>query len=140
MRISARVTNSSSAHHVSLETDGVAHPLVVPPRAPGQGSSVNGGELLFLALATCYCNDIYREAGKRGLTVTRVEVGVDGEFGNPGEPARNITYRARVTGPAGEEELRELMLATDKVAEIQNTLRLGTPVTLVDMEPVSEHA
>jgi hypothetical protein len=33
----------------------------------GGGSSANGGELLCLALATCYCNDVYREAKKRGI-------------------------------------------------------------------------
>jgi uncharacterized OsmC-like protein len=29
---------------------------------------------LFLALASCYCNDIYREAAKRNIKVERVEV------------------------------------------------------------------
>ena len=31
-------------------------------KSPGRGSAVNGGEFLVLALATCYCNDLYREA------------------------------------------------------------------------------
>jgi uncharacterized OsmC-like protein len=90
--------------------------------------------LLFLALATCYCNDIYREAGKRGIAVEQVEVNVEGEFGAEGEPARNVTYRAKVVAQASESEIRDLIRHTDTVAEIQNTLRVLTPVTLADSE------
>jgi uncharacterized OsmC-like protein len=98
---------------------------------------VNGGELLFLALATCYCNDIYREAAKRGLIVEQVEVEVEGDFGAEGDPAQNVTYRAKVTAQASEAEIRELMSHTDRVAEIQNTLRVETPVTLRGIEVVT---
>src|SRR5512136_1559228 len=129
MKISARVQNSEGQHTVSLRTNDNEHSLTIPPKATGFGSSANGGELLFLALATCYCNDIYREAAKRGLRVERVEVEVDGEFGAEGESARNVSYHAKVTAQAGEAEIRELMQHTDRVAEIQNTLRVQTPVT-----------
>lgn len=138
MRIGARVQNSAGQNHVTLRTDGNLHSLAIPPKQAGLGSSANGGELLFLALATCYCNDIYREAAKRGLHIQRVEVEVEGDFGAEGEPARNVTYRARVTAQAGEAEIRELMRQTDRVAEIQNTLRVQTPVTLSDIEVVTE--
>jgi len=137
MKISARVNNSEGQHQVSLSTDDHAHPLAVAPKASGYGSSVNGGELLFLALATCYCNDIYREAAKRAIKVESVEVEVRGDFGAEGEPAANVVYRARVTAHAGQEAIRALMQATDRVAEIQNTLRVGTPVGLNQIEAVS---
>jgi uncharacterized OsmC-like protein len=134
MKISACVDNSEGSHQVSLRTNDSVHSITIPPKATGFGSSANGGELLFLALATCYCNDIYREAAKRGIKVERVEVEVDGEFGAEGEPAKYVTYRAEVTAEAGDEEIRELMKYTDRVAEIQNTLRVETPVTLVQFE------
>jgi hypothetical protein len=35
-----------------------------------------------------------------------------------------------VNANASEEEIRELLRHTDTVAEIQNTLRVGTPVKL----------
>jgi organic hydroperoxide reductase OsmC/OhrA len=34
--------------------EGREHSLETPPRSGGFGSNANGGELLFLALATCY--------------------------------------------------------------------------------------
>jgi organic hydroperoxide reductase OsmC/OhrA len=85
MKVSARVQSSRGQHHVSLATNDQVHSIHIAPTAAGFGSSANGGELLFLALATCYCNDIYREAAKRGVSVERVEVDVAGEFGAEGD-------------------------------------------------------
>jgi hypothetical protein len=70
--------------------------------------------------------------------VERVEVEVRGDFGAEGEPASNITYRAKVTAHGKEAEIRELMLQTDRVAEIQNTLRVATPVALREIEVVAK--
>lgn len=136
MNISARVQNSEGEHHVTLRTGDQTHALTVPPRPAGFGSSVNGGELLFLALATCFCNDVYREAAKQGLRVRRVDVEVEGQFGAEGEPARNVTYHVRVAADASEAEIRALLNRTDRMAEIQNTLRSGVPVTLESVEVV----
>jgi hypothetical protein len=66
-----------------------------------------------------------------------VEVEVAGDFGAEGESARDVTYRATVTAQASEAEIRALMSETDRLAEIQNTLRVGTPVTLADVQVVS---
>jgi organic hydroperoxide reductase OsmC/OhrA len=137
MKISARVENSEGQHHVTLTTNENSHSIVIPPKSTGFGSSANGGELLFLALATCYCNDIYREAAKRDIKVEKVEVEVNGDFGAEGEPAKNVTYRAKVHAKGTEAEIRALMEQTDKVAEIQNTLRVLTPVMLSGIEVVS---
>lgn len=132
----AKVENSKDNHLVTLQTNDNVHSIVIPPKPTGYGSSANGGELLFLALASCYCNDIYREAAKRNLKVERVEVEVNGDFGAEGEPAKNVTYHAKVHANASEDEIRELMKFTDTVAEIQNTLRIETPVALTEMEVV----
>src|SRR6266516_2740961 len=136
MNISAHVLNSQGKHEVTLSTNGQNHSIAIPPKPSGFGSSANGGELLFLALATCYCNDIYREAAKRGMQVEHVEVDVEGQFGAEGEPATHVTYRAKVVARAAEAEIRELMQHTDTLAEIQNTLRVQTPVTLDHIEAV----
>jgi len=130
MKISARINNSAGQYHVKLTTNDNSHSIVIPPKPTGFGSSANGGELLFLALATCYCNDIYREAAKRNIKVERVEVEVSGDFGVEGEGAKNVSYHVKVHANGTEAEIHALMEHTDKVAEIQNTLRVETPVTL----------
>ena len=137
MKISAKVENSKDNHQVTLQTNDNAHSLVIPPKPTGYGSAANGGELLFLALATCYCNDIYREAAKRNIQVERVEVHVEGAFGAEGEPAKDVTYQAKVFAHASDDEIREMMEFTDTVSEIQNTLRMGTAVVLTEIETVN---
>lgn len=86
---------------------------------------------MFAALATCFCNDLYREATKRGIDIHDVEVEVTGRFGNPGEPARDICYRVKVNGNAPQDAIDDLIRATDSVTEIQNTLRAGCEVRLI---------
>lgn len=130
MKISARIENQRNSHSVTLVTNGIEQSLAIPPKADGFGSSANGGELLFLALATCYCNDLYREARKRSIKIHSVLVEVEGEFGAEGEGATNIVYSASVDGNAPKEDLLALMRHTDTVAEIQNTLRSSASVTL----------
>lgn len=47
------------------------------------------------------------------------------------------TVRAKVMAQASEADIRELMRQTDRVAEIQNTLRRETPITLSHVEVVA---
>lgn len=131
LRISARVDNSHSQHTISLSTNTREQNLAIAARPDGYGSSVNGGEMLFLALATCYINDVYREAARRGVAVRRVEVEVRGEFAPvPGAVAENVTYDVRVEADAPEDQILDLIRHTDTVAEVQNSLRQGVPVRL----------
>jgi len=134
MNISARVTNQLGEHTVVVETNGREQSLAIASKADGLGSSVNGGELLFLALATCYCNDLYREGRKRGIEIAKVVVEVSGEFGAEGAPAENIRYRASVDAKAPRDIIVDLMRHADRVAEIQNTLRTSSPVVLGECE------
>jgi organic hydroperoxide reductase OsmC/OhrA len=130
MQISAQVRNSSGRHEASVSTDGRTQAVRIPAKVESAGSAINGGELLMLALATCYCNDLYREAQRMGITLTRVEVEAHAEFAGIGLAARDIRYRAQVESPASPEQIGELIRQTDAVAEIHNTLRAGVPVTL----------
>jgi uncharacterized OsmC-like protein len=131
MTISASVKNSLDKNEVTVSTNAQSKTVAIPSKESGYGSSVNGGELLLLALATCYCNDIYREAAKRNIQVTEVEVQVTASFGAEGEPGGNFQYKPIVKSNASAEELRQLIEHTDSVAEIHNTLRKGTNVKLV---------
>jgi len=140
MQIRARVENRSHQHNVTLATNGHGHTISIAPKPAGFGSIANGGELLALALATCYCNDLYREAAARNISVHGVDVTVDAEFGGAGEPARRIRYSARVLSDAPEYVIRELLEHTDRVAEVHNTLRGGIEVELEGVEVLAPAA
>lgn len=132
MNIKAKVVNLKGQNKITLTTNENIHSIEIQPKQNGYGSSVNGGELLFLALASCYCNDLYREAEKKGIEITSVEVTVEGNFNGIGEPATYIYYTAKVTASnSSEEEIKQLLEHTDKVAEIQNTLRKGIDIKLL---------
>lgn len=131
MQISARVESTSSGHAVSVTTAGAAKSLPVPPKPGGQGSSVNGGEFLMLALATCYCNDLYREAARLKVALDAVHVEAVADFDGIGLAATNVRYSARVTSSASDADIATLLRETDAVAEVHNTVRKGVPVQWV---------
>jgi uncharacterized OsmC-like protein len=134
----ATINNHRGVNEVNLQTNNHSHTIEILPKVDGYGSSASGGELLFLALAACYCNDIYREAAKRGIKVEQIEVHVEGDFEREGGPATNITYSARVKADASKEDILDLMQHTDQMAEVQNTLRIATPVKLSSCEVIEK--
>ena len=137
MKIRASVKNYENNNEVVLQTNDNIHSIKIPPKATGFGSSTNGGELLFLSLALCFTNDIYRESIKMGINVQKVEVEVSGDFGAEGEPANNINYEVNVKANADEKAINELIKRTDKKAEIHNTLRTVNSVTLKRAKAIS---
>ena len=131
MEISATVTSSASAHVATVRTGAVSQALAVPAKATGLGSAVNGGEFLMLALATCYCNDLYREAARLRIPIEGAEVEATAEFPGVGLAATNIRYRAVVKSSANAAAIAQLLRETDAVAEVHNTVRAGVPVELL---------
>lgn len=131
MQVTAIVKNSATGHEVLVQTGDVDQALSVPPKSSGKGSAINGGEFLMLALATCYCNDLYREAERLGVPIEGVEVEARAEFPGIGLAAVNITYQATVSSSASHSAIAQLLRETDAVAEIHNTIRAGVPVELV---------
>ncbi|MGM9509429.1 OsmC family protein [Larkinella sp. GY13] len=131
MEISASIKNTFQQHAVVVQTNGDAKTVQIASKPSGYGSSLNGGELLLLSLATCFCNDIYREAAERNISVSEVEVVCTGRFGGVGEPGTNFQYKARVVSDAPSDEIDALIKHTDRIAEIHNTLRHGLSITLV---------
>jgi len=131
MKIKATLHNELNRNDVVVETDGQEKSIMIPSRTSGYGSSINGAELLAAALATCYCNDIYREAAKRQIQIAEISVEVTCEFGGPGEPGWNFRYKPAVVSTESMQKIEDLLSHTDTVAEIQNTLRKGVDVQLV---------
>lgn len=130
MEISARVRNHGKTHETSVRTGTAEQSLQIAAKSSASGSAVNGGEFLMLALATCYCNDLYREAQRLGIAIEGVEVEAGATFPGIGLAAQDIRYRAVVRSPASDAEVAELLRQTDAVAEVHNTIRAGIPVTL----------
>lgn len=102
-----------------------------PIEAGGLGVGYNGGELLLLAVGACYTNDLYREAAKRGLRIRSVSLEVRCKWGGDPVRAQEVTFSPKVEADAPEAEIAALIEHTDSVAEVHNSLRLGTQVTLV---------
>lgn len=130
MTITATISNNATYNDITVATEGMQKTITIPAKPAGGGSSVNGGELLFLSLATCFCNDIYREAVQRAMIIHSVEVTVSGSFGAAGEAASAISYTAKIKSDSNEDEVQALVKHVDKIAEIHNTLRQGVQVTL----------
>ena len=126
--------------HAASTAVGLAGPRTVtidrPKEAGGMGAGFNGGELLFLALGACYCNDIYREASRMGISVRSVQIDVTGGWGGEPVRARNVRFSPRVEAEASAAEIEKLIKHTDRVAEVHNSLRLGTPVELASFEAI----
>jgi uncharacterized OsmC-like protein len=131
----------SEAYRVELRTVGGGptalgsaggHTVAVdrPASAGGRGLGFNGGQLLYLAVAACISNDLYREAATMGLTVTEVVVEVDGDFPKAGAASTPIEVVVDLTGDASHEQLRALLDRVVEVAEIPRSLLGATPVTV----------
>lgn len=103
-----------------------------PIAAGGGDLGFSGGELLFLAIAACYHNDVFREAAKLGIEVRSVQIEVRGSFAGRPVRARNIEYTVDIDADATARQIDRLIATTDRVAEIHNTLRHGTEVRLTN--------
>jgi len=101
-----------------------------PEGAGGRSLGFNGGQLLYLAVAGCVSNDLYREAAAAGIRLTSVRVIAAGDFSGDPPVSDEIVYRVEIEGDAPAEELERLVRRVDEIAEIPNSLRAGTAVTL----------
>ena len=136
--VKAHMKNSSGFNTIKLSSGDESHSIEINTQEGGIGSKARGGELLFLSIAACYINDIYREAKNRDIEVDAVEVTVEGEFeAAPGSMAENVRYLAKVTANADEKTILELIEHTDTVAEIPISLRSAIKVELLPSIAVS---
>jgi uncharacterized OsmC-like protein len=102
-----------------------------PADAGGGGLGFNGGQLLYLAIAGCVSNDLFREARAEGIELTSVCVRVRGDFSGDPAVSEAVEYEVELEGDAPRERLDDLVERVDRIAEIPNSLRNGTDVRLV---------
>jgi putative redox protein len=108
-----------------------------PADGGGRGLGFNGGQLLYLAVGGCVSNDLFREASARGIRLTTVRVLVRGDFSGDPAVSEDLSYEVEVAGDAPREQLEELVLHVDAIAEIPNSVRRGTAVKLSSVRIVS---
>ena len=94
-----------------------------PAAAGGGGLGFNGGQLLYLSIAACLSNDLYREAATMGIELDGVDVAVDGEFEGRGSGSSPITVNLTLRSSAPEQRLHELVAEVERVAEIPRSIR-----------------
>ena len=99
-----------------------------PTAAGGGGLGFNGGQLLYLSIAACWSNDLYREAATMGIELDGVEIEVDGDFPARGSGSTPITVDVTVRSSAPEERVEELIAEVERVAEIPRAIRDATPI------------
>lgn len=104
-----------------------------PEDGGGRGIGFNGGQLLYLAIAGCVSNDLFREARAQGIELQRVRVSVRGDFSGAPPVSAPVEYDVELSGDATDEQLRGLAERVDGIAEIPNSLRQGTEVKLASI-------
>jgi organic hydroperoxide reductase OsmC/OhrA len=134
MHITAHVINRQASNIVNLRSGEREHSITMPTKPDGLGFLANGGEILLLALATCYCNGLYREAHRQGLAIEGVDVEVMGEYSGEGEPVGSLSYRATAWTSSPKQKVFDVMAHTDTVSEIHNTLRKAAEIQLIKCE------
>jgi uncharacterized OsmC-like protein len=104
-----------------------------PADGGGRGIGFNGGQLLYLAIGGCVSNDLFREAAALGIRLSTVRVVVRGDFSGSPAVSEPVTYDVELAGDATPDQLQALVARVDLIAEIPNSLRRGTAVTLADV-------
>lgn len=131
----------SDAYRVQLRTVGdgptalgQAGPFTLtvdrPAAAGGGGLGFNGGQLLYLSIAACWSNDLYREAATMGIELDGVEVSVDGDFPSRGGGSTAIEVSVTVRSTAPDHQVRALVAEVERIAEIPRAIREGPPITV----------
>ena len=112
---------------------GAAGPLTLVVDRPaaaagGGGLGFNGGQLLYMSIAACWSNDLYREAATMGIELDGVEISVDGDFPARGSGSTPVTVEVVVRSRAPEDKVRAIIAEVERVAEIPRAIREGPPI------------
>jgi putative redox protein len=132
----------SDAYRVRLRTVG-AGPTALGEAGPftlvvdraaaagGGGLGFSGGQLLYMSIAACWSNDLYREAATMGIELDGVEISVDGDFPARGSGSTPITVEVVVRSRAPEDQVHALIAEVERVAEIPRAIREGPPIEVL---------
>ncbi|RAI99436.1 putative OsmC-like protein [Chitinophaga skermanii] len=108
------------------------------PRAGGMGIGFSGEELLLMSIGASYCNVLYREATGFNIEILEVEIIVNADWAGEPAQARNVRFDVKIKSNAPREQVEALLKHTDKVSEVNNSLRTGIAVRLNEWELLKE--
>ena len=101
-----------------------------PVEGGGEASGSTEGNSSTSRSPAVISNDLFREARAEGISLSDVRVTVRGDFSGDPAVSEEIEYDVANDGEAPPEELRAPVERVDRIAEIPNSLRAGTPVRL----------
>ena len=113
---------------LTADKDGVRLPHAWTSSGVGVRTDFTGAHLLHLAVAGCILNDTYREAAALNIEIAGVRVSAGGGFAPPTWQSTGIQYVLEIDSPASAQDVEQLQLRVEQVAEIPKALRLGCQV------------
>jgi uncharacterized OsmC-like protein len=103
----------------------------------GDGLGYSGGQVLVLAVGTCFYNNLYNAADERGIKIQSVELEVTSGWTEEPKVSSGIEVSAKVEAEASAAEIVELIQHAGRVSTVSNTVRKGTTVTMGNVQAVS---
>ncbi len=108
-----------------------------PEGVGGDGLGYKGGQVLVLAVGTCFYNNLYYAADERGIKIRNVEIEVTSEWTKEPKVSSGISVSVKVEAEADLAEIQELINYVDRVSTVSNSLRQGTTVSIGDVQAIS---
>jgi len=96
---------------------------------PG-GMGFGGGEILCLAVGTCYYNNLRREANHRNIELVLIEIEVTADWDDPSPIASEIRIKPKIESQASQDEIESLLEYAIQVSSVANTISHTVPVRL----------
>lgn len=115
-----------------------------PVDGGGGGLGFNGGQLLYLAVAGCISNDLFREARAEGVELSHVRVKVRGEFSGDPAVSDEIEYEVEIDGQASADRLKGLVRRSTASLRFRTRFAaergFGSPRLVSDASPKNSRA
>lgn len=108
-----------------------------PEGVGGDGLGYSGGQVLVLAVGTCFYNNLYYAADERGIKIQSAELEITGGWTEEPMVSSGIVVNAKVEAEAAPAEIEELIHYASRVSTVSNSVRQGTTVTIGNIQTIS---
>ena len=102
----------------------------------GDGIGYSGGQVLVLAVGTCFYNNLFYAADQRNIKIRNVELEVVSRWTEEPMVSSGIQINAKVEAEANSDEIQELILYASQASTVSNSVREGITVSMGDIQPV----